>query len=137
MAKKRFTFQEHVHPLRKRLVDEFVVFKERGSKEKVPLCVGIHELILEELPDIDPVLLSLCLKDYTSGREYLLKLKEGAARYNAFGQADGYVDGDEARKAAIRLLDKEKEYQERMAKMRKTKKPAKGAKGKTKAKKAA
>lgn len=77
-------------------------FADKG-REKRPLRLGVHNLIMADLPEIGLKRLTAALGDYTAGPTYLRNVVAGATRIGLDGAAAGEVSAAEAEHAALRL----------------------------------
>jgi ProP effector len=74
------------------------------GKASWPLKVGIHQDLIDALPDIKPAYISLFLIAYTNKRRYWRSLREGGQRRDLSGQPTGAVTAEEAAHALEQLV---------------------------------
>jgi ProP effector len=80
------------------LIASFKVFSEC-----LPLAVGIHKVVKERLPDLDPQQLRLALRTHTGSTRYLKALSQSKFRFDLDGMPLGEVTEEQRRQATDQL----------------------------------
>ena len=79
-------------------------FKAFG--ECLPLAVGIHKIIKERLPSIDPAQLRVALRIHTASTRYLKALSQSKFRFDLDGTPLGEVTEEQRRQSMDVLRDR-------------------------------
>jgi sRNA-binding protein len=91
-----------------------VIPADRHFKGVKPLKIGIHDDVLSENPELDPVALSAFFMRLATSVHYLRACeKDGSERFGLDGVANGVVTPDQSRLAGIRLERKRARQKER------------------------
>ncbi len=85
-------------------------FKAFG--ECLPLAVGIHKVIKERIPNIDPQQLRVALRIHTASTRYLKELSQSKFRFDLDGTPLGEVTEEQRRQAMDMLRDRFKKQAE-------------------------
>lgn len=102
---KRRQSKETARRVRELLAARFpACFRTHGSRDKVPLKIGIKADIKEAVPELSYGEIYLALKDYCGGPTYLRSLIPGAARIDLSGHPAGSVTDMEFRDAINKLV---------------------------------
>lgn len=86
-------------------------FKAFG--ECLPLAVGIHKVIKEQIPGIDPQQLRIALRIHTASTRYLKALSQSKFRFDLDGRPLGEVTEEQRRQAMEVLRGRFKKQAER------------------------
>jgi ProP effector len=79
-------------------------FKAFG--ECLPLAVGIHKIIKERLPDLDPQQIRAALRSHTASTRYLKALSQSKFRFDLDGMPLGEVTEEQRRHAMDALKER-------------------------------
>jgi ProP effector len=71
-----------------------------------PLAIGIHKVILERIPDINPQRLRLAMRMHTASARYLKALTHADTRYDLDGNPAGSVTAEQKQQALDVLRDR-------------------------------
>ncbi len=99
--------QRQQNPVLTTLVASFKAFGEC-----LPLAVGIHKVIKERLPDLDPQQLRLALRTHTASTRYLKELSQSKFRFDLDGMPLGEVTEEQRRQATDQLKGRFKKQAE-------------------------
>jgi hypothetical protein len=106
---------KQIADMREELVRRFPgCFKPKRAL-KVPLAVGIREMIFERAPDLDRPLVALAIKDYVNGPKYQNTCFEGAPRYDLDGLVVGFVSANDAQFAVVKVASMNERFAKRDA----------------------
>ena len=100
--------QRQQNPVLATLIASFKVFSEC-----LPLAVGIHSVVKERLPDLDPQQLRLALRTHTASTRYLKELSQSKFRFDLDGMPLGEVTEEQRRQALDMLKERFRKQAER------------------------
>lgn len=85
----------------------------KAFRDCLPLAIGIHKVIKERLPDIDPQQLRSAMKMHTASTRYLKALSTAKNRFDLDGASVGEVTGAQRQDALDTLRERFKRIAER------------------------
>lgn len=75
-------------------------------RDSRPLTIGIHKMVRERLPDVDPRKLRLAMRMHTASTSYLKSLSNGSARFDLDGNTAGELTPEHRKLALDDLRDR-------------------------------
>ena len=109
------TPSEAVPPRQRNAVLERLASSFKVFQDCLPLALGIHKVIQQRLPDIDPQQLKAAMKIYTGSTRYLKALARAETRYDLEGAPAGSVTPEQRKQAKDTLRERYDRIAERKA----------------------
>ena len=78
----------------------------RVFRDCLPLAIGIHKVIKERLPDMDPQQLKVAMRMHTASTRYLKVLSQADTRFDLDGAPAGEVTAEQRQQALDTLRDR-------------------------------
>jgi ProP effector len=85
----------------------------RVFRDCLPLAIGIHKVIKERLPDMDPQQLKVAMRMHTASTRYLKVLSQADTRFDLDGAPAGEVTAEQRQQALDTLRDRFKKQADR------------------------
>ena len=100
------TRSESIPTRQRNAVLETLAASFKAFQDGLPLALGIHKVIKERLPDLEPQQLKAALKLHTGSTRYLKSLVQAETRFDLDGVAAGAVTAEQRKQAKDTLRER-------------------------------
>lgn len=104
---------ESIPPRQRNTVLETLASSFKAFQDGLPLAVGIHKVIKERLPNMDPQQLKTALRIHTGSTRYLKALSQASIRFDLDGLPVGSVTPEQRKQAKDTLRERYEKIAER------------------------